>query len=70
MKGYSFGFEGPQELVKLLLLKGISKCLVDDYGESRPFAFIAMGGTSNGSTLEGHSYTYVGSTWEELLTYL
>ena len=29
----------------------------------RPFSFIALGGSCNGSTLEGHNYTYVNSTW-------
>ena len=42
---------------------GISKCLVDKNGESRPFSFIALGGSSNGSLLEGHNYTYVGSNY-------
>ena len=42
----------------------------DDNGESRPFAFIAMGGSSNGSTLEGHSYRYVGSTWGKIVDIL
>ena len=35
----------------------------DDNGAKRPFAFIPIGGSSNGSTLCGHNYTYVGSTW-------
>ena len=50
--------------------KGISECLKDANGQSRPFAFIAMGGSSNGSTLEGHSYTYVGSTWGKIVDIL
>ena len=71
MKGYSFGFEGPPGTGKTSLAKkGISKCLVDSDGQQRPFAFIAMGGTSNGSTLEGHSYTYVGSTWGRIVDIL
>jgi ATP-dependent Lon protease len=37
--------------------------LKDKEGISRPFAMIQMGGDSNGSTLHGHNYTYVGSTW-------
>lgn len=66
--GYCFGFEGPPGVGKTsLALNGISKCLVDSDGTSRPFSIIAMGGSSNGSTLEGHNYTYVGSTWGKIV---
>jgi hypothetical protein len=53
-----------------LAKKGISKCLQDHDGKSRPFSFIAIGGSSNGSTLEGHNYTYVGSTWGKIVDVL
>jgi ATP-dependent Lon protease len=70
-KGYCIGFEGPPGTGKTSLAKkGISKCLVDDNGNSRPFAFIPLGGSSNGSILEGHSYTYVGSTWGKIVDVL
>lgn len=49
---------------------GISKCLKDGDGNSRPFAFIAIGGSSNGSTLDGHNYTYVGSMWGKIVDIL
>ncbi len=63
-QGYCFGFEGPPGVGKTSLAKyGLANCLVDDNGESRPFAMIQMGGDSNGSTIHGHNYTYVGSTW-------
>ena len=62
--GYCFGFEGPPGVGKTSLAKkGLSNCLKDENGECRPFAMIQMGGDSNGSTLHGHNYTYVGSTW-------
>ena len=69
--GYCFGFEGPPGVGKTSLAKkGIAKCLVDSDGTARPFSFIAIGGSSNGSTLEGHNYTYVGSTWGRIVDIL
>lgn len=69
--GYCFGFEGAPGLGKTSLAKrGLSNCLKDDKGLSRPFAMIQMGGDSNGSTLHGHNYTYVGSTWGSIVQIL
>jgi ATP-dependent Lon protease len=69
--GYCFGFEGPPGVGKTSLSKrGLSDCLKDDNGNSRPFAMIQMGGDSNGSTLHGHNYTYVGSTWGSIVQIL
>jgi len=69
--GYCFGFEGPPGVGKTSLAKkGISDCLKDKEGNSRPFSFIAVGGSSNGSTLDGHNYTYVGSTWGRIVDIL
>jgi ATP-dependent Lon protease len=69
--GYCFGFEGPPGVGKTSLAKqGLSNCLKDDKGVSRPFAMIQMGGDSNGSTLHGHNYTYVGSTWGSIVQIL
>jgi len=39
-------------------------------GVSRPFALIAIGGDANSSSLVGHSYTYVGSTWGQIVQIL
>ena len=69
--GYCFGFEGPPGVGKTSLAKkGIAHCLVDSEKKTRPFSFIAIGGSSNGSTLEGHNYTYVGSTWGRIVDIL
>ncbi len=69
--GYCFGFEGPPGVGKTSLAKrGLSDCLKDDKGNPRPFAMIQMGGDSNGSTLHGHNYTYVGSTWGSIVQIL
>jgi len=69
--GYCFGFEGPPGCGKTSLAKqGIANCLKDDNGNSRPFSMIQMGGDSNGSTLHGHNYTYVGSTWGSIVQIL
>ena len=69
--GYCFGFEGPPGVGKTSLArKGLANCLKNEKGESRPFSFIALGGASNGSTLSGHNYTYVGSTWGKIVDVL
>ena len=69
--GYCFGFEGSPGIGKTSLAKkGLANCLKDDFGETRPFSFIALGGSCNGSTLEGHGYTYVNSTWGKIVEIL
>jgi endopeptidase La len=69
--GYCFGFEGPPGTGKTSLAKrGLSNCLKDANGTSRPFAMIQMGGDTNGSSLHGHNYTYVGSTWGSIVQIL
>ena len=63
-KGHCFGFEGSPGIGKTSLGKyGLSQCLKNDDGTSRPFAFIPLGGSCNGSMLEGHGFTYLNSTW-------
>jgi len=69
--GYCFGFEGPPGTGKTSLAKrGLSCCLKDEHGVPRPFAMIQMGGDANGSSLHGHNYTYVGSTWGQIVQIL
>ena len=69
--GHCFGFEGPPGVGKTSLAKkGIANCLKDNEGVSRPFSFIAVGGSTNGSTIDGHNYTYVGSTWGRIVEIL
>ena len=69
--GYCFGFEGSPGVGKTSVAKkGLANCLLDADGASRPFAFIALGGSCNGSTLEGHSYTYVNSMWGRIVDIL
>ena len=68
MKGTVFGLHGPPGTGKTSIAKeGIAKCLVDVEGNPRPFCFLPLGGSSNGSTLEGHNYTYLGSTWGKII---
>ena len=71
MDGCIFGFQGPPGVGKTTLCKkGLAKCLIDENNETRPFAFIALGGARNGSYLDGHNYTYLGSTWGRIVDIL
>jgi len=69
-KSHIIGFEGPPGVGKTSLAKGLSECLKDEHGNSRPFSLIALGGDSNASTLVGHNYTYVGSTYGKIVQLL
>lgn len=69
--GYCFGFEGSPGIGKTSLAKkGLSKCLMDENNVSRPFSFISLGGSCNGSTLEGYNYTFANSTWGKIVDIL
>ena len=60
--GSAIAIKGPMGTGKTSLVKeGISKIL------GRDFAFIALGGATDSSFLEGHSYTYEGSTWGKII---
>jgi ATP-dependent Lon protease len=67
-KGAILGLQGPPGTGKTSLAKnGLSNCLKDKSGKARPFIFLPIGGSVNGSTLVGHSFTYVGSTWGRIV---
>jgi ATP-dependent Lon protease len=59
--GTVIAIEGPMGTGKTTLVKeGISVIL------QRPFSFIALGGATDSSTLEGHMITYEGSVWGQI----
>ena len=63
--GTAIAIKGPPGTGKSSLVKdGISQIL------GREFAFIALGGSGDSSFLEGHSYTYEGSSWGKIVQIL
>lgn len=63
--GTAIAVKGPPGTGKTSLIKdGVSKIL------GREFAFIALGGCGDSSFLEGHSYTYEGSTYGKIVQIL
>lgn len=63
--GTAIAIHGSAGTGKTTLVKeGISKIL------NRPFAFIALGGATDSSFLEGHGYTYEGSIWGKIVQIL
>jgi ATP-dependent Lon protease len=63
--GSAIAINGPMGTGKTSVVKeGISKIL------GREFAFIALGGAGDSSFLEGHSYTYEGSSWGRIVQIL
>ena len=63
--GNVLALQGPMGNGKTTLVKeGIAKAI------NRPFAFIALGGASDSSYFDGHSYTYEGSHWGRIIDIL
>ena len=63
--GTAIAIKGPPGTGKTTLIKeGVSKIL------GRPFEFLALGGATDSSFLEGHSYTYEGSIWGKIVDIL
>jgi len=59
--GNVLSIHGPMGVGKTTLIKnGVAKAL------ERPFHFITLGGATDASFLDGHSYTYEGSTWGKI----
>ena len=60
--GNVFGIYGPMGIGKTTIIKdGLSQAL------KRPFNFITLGGASDASFLDGHSYTYEGSRYGKIV---
>ena len=63
--GNVLSIHGPMGTGKTTLIKdGVAKAL------DRPFHFITLGGATDASFLDGHSYTYEGSTWGKIVDVL
>ena len=63
--GQIIALEGPPGVGKTCLVKnGVSIAL------KRPFCFYALGGATDISNLEGHSYTYEGAIWGRIIEML
>lgn len=63
--GIVIGIHGPMGCGKTTLVK---ECVCKVLG--LPFAFIPLGGASDGSYLEGHNYTYEGASWGKIVDIL
>jgi hypothetical protein len=63
--GNVLSLHGPPGIGKTSIIKdGVAKAL------ERPFHFISLGGATDASYLDGHSYTYEGSTWGRIVEIL
>ena len=69
--GIILGLEGPPGNGKTTLIKnGLAKCLIDKNNNPRPVGFVPLGGSTNASSIVGHGFTYVGSTWGRIVDIL
>ena len=60
-KGNCIGLQGPPGVGKTQIVKhGIAQAL------NLPFGFVALGGSNDGSFLDGHGFTYEGSTYGKI----
>lgn len=63
--GTAIAIQGPPGVGKTQIIKeGVSKIF------GREFSFLALGGATDSSFLEGHSYTYEGSQWGRIVQIL
>jgi ATP-dependent Lon protease len=64
--GTAIGLHGPMGIGKTTLIKhGVSQLM-----NNRPFAFVSLGGATDGCCLEGHSFTYDGSMYGKIVDHL